>query len=83
MTSSSSRWYRLDENTIPPAYVLQPVSTWIPELFNEEDETVRKGAQEEWMSQFSRLKNLFSGAAKVTRGGQGYHKYVQSGEVAH
>lgn len=78
--SFSCRWYRLDENSIPAAYVLQPVSTWIPELFNEENETVKKAAQEEWARQFTRLKDSLVKAAKAVRESKEYHKYVQSGE---
>lgn len=29
-----SQWYRLDTNCIPPAYVLQPISSILPKIFS-------------------------------------------------
>lgn len=42
------KWYKLDENSIPEVYVLQPVSTFCPHAYKqrESDSDEAKGKQE-------------------------------------
>ena len=60
------RWFRLDNNFISPSYVLQKISTFLPEFFST-DKKVQGAAQTRWWGIFGKkmvetvlLANLFA-----------------------
>lgn len=64
------KWYKLDENSVPEVYVLQPVSTFYPHAYkcqeNGADET--KGKQERqqwWQAAETMLQALKKAASQV------------------
>ena len=53
------RWYKMDENCFPVSYILQPVTTWIPNFLNEScDLSQKEEAQKKWESEYNMMKEL-------------------------
>ena len=81
---SFNRWYKKDENCFPVSYILQPVTTWIPNYFNDSNLSLKQEAQREWQSQYNKMKEFFQQAAKEVlkeKDHDLWHKYVRSGEI--
>ena len=61
------KWYKLDENSVPAVYVLQPVSTFYPHAYkrNQTDEDEAKGKQEryQWWQTIETMKEALKKAA--------------------
>ena len=61
------KWYKLDENSVPAVYVLQPVSTFYPHAYkrNQTDEDEAKGKQEryQWWQTIETMKDALTRAA--------------------
>ena len=79
----SFRWYQKDENCFPVSYILQPVTTWIPNYFNDKDLSLKQEAQGQWQSEYNAMREFLQQAAKEVFEEQPdvWHKYVRSGEV--
>lgn len=62
-----AKWYKLDENSIPAAYVLQPVSTFYPRAYkrHENDSEEAKGKQEkqQWYQEAETMRKALNKAA--------------------
>eukprot|EP00026_Physarum_polycephalum_P000372 Phypoly_transcript_00372.p1 GENE.Phypoly_transcript_00372~~Phypoly_transcript_00372.p1 ORF type:complete len:1575 (+),score=217.10 Phypoly_transcript_00372:123-4847(+) len=58
------RWYKLDTNAIPPVYVLQTITTFIPE-FRSNDSKERNTAGSRWWKIFEELTRLLRIGAAV------------------
>ncbi|XP_074644419.1 NACHT and WD repeat domain-containing protein 2-like [Tubulanus polymorphus] len=54
-----NEWYRLDENHIPPAYILQPISLIIPDYLSEDD-NLRRAAVAKWTQIAARIHQLLT-----------------------
>ena len=78
----SFRWYKKDENCFPVSYVLQPVTTWMPNYFNDDNQTLKQEAQRQWQSDYNTMREFLQQAAKESFKDQPdvWHKYVRSGE---
>ena len=50
------KWYIKDLNSVPPSYILQPISHLLPNFFNSRQPTLQLEDQEAW---FDTLNNLF------------------------
>ncbi|XP_077984832.1 NACHT domain- and WD repeat-containing protein 1-like [Glandiceps talaboti] len=71
-------WYKKDENEIPTVYVLQKISTNLPEYKSSSDDTKRQ-AKATWWSVSERLRRFLSQAAeKVFRSDSRANKYKYS-----
>lgn len=74
------RWYKEDLNTIPTSYILQPVSSWFPEYFNNDNDVSRDNARQEWKTEFDELKKaLMNAVRKVFSDGEKFRRYARSG----
>lgn len=57
-----TRWYQLDTNPIPPAYVLRPISSMLPNILSAET-TEMKAADKEWKKINGRIHHCLRIAA--------------------
>lgn len=73
-------WYKCDLNEIPATYVLQPVSSRIPDYLCH-DVGKRQLALEEWHGIFRQIQHILRREAKNLFGedGEKVHKYFMSG----
>ena len=80
----SCRWYKKDENCFPASYILQPVTTWIPNYFNDNSPSLKQEAQKEWQREYNMMREFLQQAAKKEfedKEHDLWHKYVRSGEI--
>ncbi|XP_077984721.1 NACHT domain- and WD repeat-containing protein 1-like [Glandiceps talaboti] len=71
-------WYKKDENHIPPVYVLQPISTILPD-FKSSDTELRNKAKQEWREIHAKIQTAFTKVAKVKlKDKERVNKYVHS-----
>ena len=79
-TSLLGTWYKCDLNEIPATYVLQPVSSRIPDYLCH-DVGKRQLALEEWHGIFRQIQHILRREAKNLFGedGEKVHKYFMSG----
>ena len=58
-------WFIKDENSLPPVYILQPISSKLP-YFNRQDEPEkRKDDQGRWWTNFETIQSQLRCAAKI------------------
>ncbi|KAL9966270.1 hypothetical protein ACROYT_G024319 [Oculina patagonica] len=75
------KWYKKDENCFPASYILQPVTTWIPNYFNDNDPSLKQAAQTEWRSEYNKMREFLQQAARKVfkdKDHDLWHKYVRS-----
>ncbi|KAK2152117.1 hypothetical protein LSH36_339g02004 [Paralvinella palmiformis] len=71
-------WFLLDENLVPPAYVLQPISSHFPNFLSN-DAKARSKAKNAWWDVFCKLQNvLVRGAKENLKDPQKIHSYIMS-----
>ncbi len=58
------RWFKRDNNAIPPGYVLQPISSVYPE-FNSTDHDEHTAAKNKWWSVFECLQQILQEGSKA------------------
>ena len=69
-------WYLLDQNAVPPSYVLQPISSVCPDYLSH-DKDQRKAAKEVWWQVYNTLQDILSfGATKYLRDEAAMSKYI-------
>ena len=73
-------WYNLDENNVPRVYVLQPISSCIPDYVNQSDEAARQRGMQEWFTVMSKLARILRLAAQKVLLVDHKRKYFASGE---
>ena len=83
-TSGLCTWFQCDNNSIPPVYQLQPITTYFPH-YASKDPLLRKKDRDQWWETFIHLQSLFwqlvDLAVKEKRiTSQRAHIYHQSGE---
>jgi hypothetical protein len=76
--SSTNRWYRKDDNSVPPAYILLSVSTHIPDFLSE-DEGKKKVAKNKWWEESQIMQEALSETAKKVFDKETARQYIQSG----
>jgi hypothetical protein len=69
----------LDTNAIPKEYILQPVTSILPNYRNHSNPELRKAASSEWWSCFERMQMALRKAAIKVLGKDKQQKYVMSG----
>jgi len=61
------KWYKLDENSIPAVFVLQPVSTFYPHAYkqreSDSDETKGKQERQQWWQTLETMRKSLTKAA--------------------
>eukprot|EP00741_Cyanophora_paradoxa_P003673 tig00000093_g3570.t1 len=57
------KWYQLDENALPPAYHLTPISRHFPDYVHTEDREAKKRADAAWGAECAALTSLLRSAA--------------------
>ncbi|XP_022797421.1 NACHT domain- and WD repeat-containing protein 1-like isoform X3 [Stylophora pistillata] len=74
------KWYKEDENCFPVSYILQPVTTWIPNFINDScDLSLREQAQKQWESEYNMMREFLLQAAKEVLNEEDiWQKYVTS-----
>ena len=75
------KWYQCDMNEVPPTYVLQPVSSHIPDYLSH-DADQRHLAVEQWNGIFTQIQHILRREASRLFGDQSWekvHKYFMSG----
>ena len=60
------KWYKLDENSVPAAYVLQPVSTFFPHAYKNAvhtDEAKARQERQQWWQTLATMREALKKAA--------------------
>lgn len=76
-------WFKCDMNAVPPTYVLQPVSSHIPDHLCR-DAKQRKLALQQWSQIFAQIQNILRREARKMFEDQEeewLHKYFMSGNT--
>ncbi len=60
-----NKWFLADTNVMPTMYVLQPVSTYLPDFLNEAAPDARAKARSEWWSSFEAMSTALRKAAQI------------------
>ncbi|XP_076085339.1 NACHT and WD repeat domain-containing protein 2-like [Mytilus galloprovincialis] len=61
-----SKWYIKDDNCIPPLYILQPVSSHLPEFIVKQNKEKQNAAKKQWWKESDiMLDSLVTGAEKA------------------
>lgn len=73
------RWYKRDDNAVPPVYVLQRISTLLPDFVstNKED---RNKAKADWWTDSDKMQDLLAAAAEKCLGPEKSRNYLVSGK---
>ncbi|XP_060597775.1 NACHT domain- and WD repeat-containing protein 1-like [Ruditapes philippinarum] len=71
------KWYRKDDNSVPPTYILLSVSTHIPDFLSEDKEK-KKIAKNKWLEESQIMQEALSGTAKKVFDEETARKYLQS-----
>ena len=61
------KWYKLDENSVPAAYVLLPVSAFFPHAYKNaanSDETTAKEERQQWWQTLEAMRAALKKAAR-------------------
>ena len=74
-------WYHLDENHKPPVYVLQPISSRIPDFINHTDDSAREKAVNKWHEAMSEISRILRSAASLVVFGKEKRKYFASSKA--
>lgn len=74
-------WFKLDNNAIPPEYVLQTISSQFKDFVDPPSPEARQQALKDWWDVFLQLQNALRKAAVKALTKQEAHKYLQSGTL--
>lgn len=58
------KWYKRDENCFPVCYILQPVTTWIPDYLNDLNPLLKEEAHSQWQRDYNTMREFLQQAAK-------------------
>lgn len=72
-------WFKLDNNAVPPEYVLQPISTQFKDYVDPPSTEAKQQALKDWWDVFLQLQNTLRKAAVKALTKEAAHKYLQSG----
>ena len=73
-------WYWRDDNSVPPVYVLQPISSRLPRYNDLRDLELRKEARGKWWAAYERLHVIIRRAADKVLTKDERRKFYMSGE---
>ncbi len=74
-----AHWFYRDENSVPPVYVLQPITVHLPHFNDNSDAEKRRNARSTWWEQFERMQVVFRQAASKKLNDNDAAKYFISG----
>lgn len=74
-------WFKLDDNAVPPEYVLQPISTQFKDYVDPPSSDAKQQAIKDWWNVFLQLQNALRKAAVKVLTKDAAHKYLKSGTV--
>ncbi|XP_063410138.1 NACHT and WD repeat domain-containing protein 2-like isoform X2 [Mytilus trossulus] len=61
-----SKWYVKDDNCVPPLYILQPISSHLPEFIVKQNKEKQNAAKEQWWKESDMMfDSLVTGAEKA------------------
>ena len=72
-------WFKLDDNAVPPEYVLQPISTQFKDYVDPSSFEAKQQAIKDWWNIFLQLQNALRKAAMKVLTKDAAHKYLMSG----
>ena len=73
------RWYKRDDNAVPPVYVLQRISTLLPDFVSNNKED-RNKAKADWWTDSDKMQDLLAAAAEKCLGPEKSRNYLVSGK---
>lgn len=74
------RWFKVDHNSIPAQYLLQPITHILPDYRNYDNPELRKKASGMWWAAFERMQVVFRNAADKVLDKKEKLKYFMSGK---
>ena len=74
-----NRWFYRDENSVPPVYVLQPITVHLPHFNDNAEPEKRRDARNAWWEQFERMQMVLRQAASKKLNHDDANKYFISG----
>lgn len=74
-------WFYRDENSVPPVYVLQPITVHLPHFNDNNGEEKRRNARKEWWKQFETMQDILRQAATEKLKKTDVAKYFISGSA--
>ena len=75
-------WFWRDDNAVPTQYLLQPITSLLPDYRNYENKELRKKASSDWWAAFERMQVVLRVAADTVLDEEERHKYHMSGNVS-
>ena len=72
------RWYKKDGNMLPPTYVLDSISTHLPD-FVSTNKDKQKVAKAQWYEECEQMQNTLEETAKHVFNSEQARKYIMSG----
>ena len=76
----SIRWYTLDNNTVPPAYTLSPISSRLPDFISSDREK-KKQAKQSWWDESDKMQYVLGVTATKVFDEERARKYIMSGII--
>ena len=73
-----NRWYVRDDNAVPPVYVLQRISTHLPDFISSNDKD-RGKARDQWWIDHDRMQDVLGKTAEKCLGAEKARNYLVSG----
>ena len=79
-SSTLQAWFQLDSNAVPKEYILQPITSILPNYRNQSNPDLRKAASREWWSCFERMQMALRKSAVKILDKAEQQKYLMSGK---
>lgn len=73
----SLRWYKRDDNSLPPVFVLQTISKLLPDFLSRDQEK-KKAAKSTWWNESEALQKTLTAVSKKVLGEKEAMKYIIS-----
>lgn len=73
----SLRWYKRDDNSLPPVFVLQTISKLLPDFLSRDQEK-KKAAKSTWWYESEALQKTLTDVSKKVLGEKEAMKYIIS-----
>lgn len=77
--STLERWFHLDSNAVPKEYILQPITSVLPDYRNHSNPELKKAASNVWWSSFERMQMALRKSAINVLNKTEQQKYLMSG----
>ncbi|XP_076472592.1 NACHT domain- and WD repeat-containing protein 1-like [Babylonia areolata] len=72
-----TKWFKKDDNAVPPTYVLQPISSHLPDFLSNE-KSLRSEAANQWWEESAAMQTAIGQAAFTCLGKERAHTMMQS-----